>query len=110
MTACRRSSAGELLYVAQRVDYAGVAAAGDHDQALSVYVCHERLVVQDQLVRPPFSAPKGLMGGGEAVFEVGGPVNLAGHQQRAVEQERRLAPLDDLKSDSLERASTGRSD
>ena len=44
------------------------------------------------------------------MFEVGGTVDLTGHEQRAVEQKRRLTPLDDLKSDALERATAGRSD
>src|SRR5207237_5656969 len=103
-------AAGELLHVAQRVDHAGVATAGDYDQALSVYVRYERLVVQDQLVRPPFSGPKGLMCGSKAVLEVGSSIHLAGYQQRAVEQERRLTLLHDLKSDALKRATTRRCD
>ena len=41
---------------------------------------------------------------GKAAFEFRGPVDLAGHQQRAVEQEGGLALLEDLEARSLQRA------
>ena len=78
----------------------GVAAAGQDDQAVAAHHRHERLVVEDQRVGLPLAIPVGLVPG-KAALELRGPVDLAGHQQRAVEQEGGLALLDDLEARAL---------
>ena len=96
-------AARNLRHVAQRVDDPGVAAAGEHDQALAAHVRDERLVVEDELVGLPLAVAARLVAGRQALLERGGPIDLAGHEQRAVEQERGLAPLGDLEAGAFER-------
>jgi hypothetical protein len=66
-----------------------MAAAGQHYEPLAADVRDQRLIVEDQRIGLPPLAAKGLMDG-EAALEVRGPVDFAGDQQRAVEQERRV--------------------
>jgi len=90
--------AGEPLGVPDDVDGAGVAAAGHDDQSLAAQVHHQGLVVQDQRVGFPGGAGPVLVGGGHAVFEVGGAVDLAGDQDGAVEEQGRLAAPDHVEA------------
>ena len=64
---------------------------------------HERLIVEDQRVRLPGSTPVRLVDG-EPALELGRAVDLAGDEQRSVEQERRLLLLDDVEAGPLEGA------
>ena len=95
--------AGELPHVAEDVHDARVAAAGEDDEALAAHVRDQRLVVEDQRVGLPAAVAVGLETAGP-LLELGRAVDLAGDQQRAVEQERRLPLLDDLEARALERA------
>jgi hypothetical protein len=89
--------------VAQDVHDPRVTAAGQHDQAASAHVRDQRLVVEDQRVRLPAPVPVRLVRR-HSVFELGRAVDLAGHQERAVEQERRLLALDHVEAGSVESA------
>ena len=81
--------AGQPQRVPGDVDRAGVAAAGDHDQAPAADVDDQRLLVEDQRVGlPPPVAPRLVVG--HAALEVGRAVHLAGDEHAAVEQQRRL--------------------
>ena len=61
------------------------------------------LIVVHGMVGLPATVLPFLMGGGHAHLEVGGPVDLAGDQQLAVQQERRLPVLDDHEPHALDR-------
>ena len=102
-TAWMRSLAGEPPHVAQDVDDAGVPAAGQDDEAASAHPRHERLVVEDQRVGLPRAVPMRLVPG-EPAFEARAAVHLAGHEQRPVEEERRLSLLHDLEARALQGA------
>jgi len=95
--------AGQLPHVAHDVHDAGMAAAGEDHQAAPTHLRDEGLVVEDQRIGLPRPVAVGLVTR-EALLEVRRPVDLAGHQQRAVEQKRGLALLDDLEARPLERA------
>src|SRR6188472_4335075 len=100
--------AGQALDVAERVDQSRVAAAGENDEPAPADFGDDRLVIEDQRVALPAAGSLGLMGGRGPALEAGRPIDLAGDEQRAVEQERRLLALDDLEAGTLERASAGR--
>jgi hypothetical protein len=51
----QRVPASEPARVAADVDYASVAAAGDHHQTLAAHVDDQRVVVEHQRVRAPQS-------------------------------------------------------
>ena len=95
--------ARQLARVAGDVDDPRVAAAGEHDEPAAADVRDERLVVEDQRVGPPVAVAVSLVTR-EAALEVAGAIDLARHEQGAVEQEARLALLDDLEACALERA------
>src|SRR6478672_2278394 len=99
--------ARDLRYVAQRIDDPGVAAAGEHDQALAANVRHERLIVEDELVGLPLAVPARLVARCETLLERGRAIDLAGHEQRAFEEERGLTPLGDLEAGAFERVPAG---
>ncbi len=61
----------------------------------------QRLVVEDQRVGLPVAVAVGLEQRVSAL-ELGRAVDLAGDEQRAVEQERRLPLLDDVEAGALE--------
>jgi hypothetical protein len=92
---------GELSHVADDVDDARMAAAGQDDEAPSAHGRDKGLVVESARVRLPPSLPVGLVEG-EALLELGRAVDLAGDQERAVEEKRGPAFLDDLEAGSLE--------
>src|SRR5262245_9529553 len=60
-----------------------------------------RLVVEDQRVGLPVPVALGLV---QTLLEVCGQLDFAGDQHAAVEEERRLSPLDDLEALGLEQA------
>ena len=66
----------------------GMAAAREDDQSPARDVGDQGLVVEDQRIRLPGSAPPGLVDR-EAPLEAGGAVDLAGDEHRVVEEERR---------------------
>jgi hypothetical protein len=78
-----------------------VSAAGQDDETVSAHHRHEGLIVEDQRVGLPPAMPVGLVPR-KAALELRGPVDLAGHQQRALEQEGGLALLDDLEACALQ--------
>jgi hypothetical protein len=96
--------AGQPLCVPDDVDGAGVPAAGHDDQSPAAHVHDEGLVVEDQRVGFPRGAGPLLVGGGHAVFEVGGAVDLAGDQDGAAGEQRRLAALDHVEALAGQRA------
>ena len=63
----------------------------------------ERLIIEYQRVGSPCRVGPALMRWGHAAFEVGSPVDLAGDQDRAVEQERWLTALDHIEALACER-------
>src|SRR5215210_8257199 len=65
----------ELSDVAEDVDNARVAAAGQDDKPMASDECHERLVVEDQRIGLPGSVPVRLMDR-EPSLEIGGAVHL----------------------------------
>ncbi len=84
-----------------------MAAAGDDHQAPVADVHDHRLVVEDERVRlPPLAAPCLL--DGEPRLVSGGPVHLAGDQDRVLEQEAGLPLLDDLEAGALQRTAARR--
>src|SRR5688500_4030303 len=84
-----------------------MAAARDDDKAVAAHAGDERLVVEDQRIRLPALDPVGLVTR-EAALELGGAVDFAGDVQRALQQKRRLAVLDDVEPGALQRALAGR--
>ena len=69
------------------VDDAGVAAPGEHHESLVPDMQDDCLVVVYGLVGVPAAVLPLLVRGRHTDVEVGGPIDLAGDQQLAVEQE-----------------------
>src|SRR5262249_30087303 len=88
-----RQDAGVSGYV----DHARVPAAGQYDQSLARDVDDQCLGVQHQRVRLPLASEPGLLRP-EARPRARAPRDLAGHQDRAAEQEAGLALLDDVEA------------
>jgi hypothetical protein len=86
--------AGEPLRLADDVDDAGVAAPGDDQESPAADVRHQRLVFMDQRVVPPLAIHPCLVTCRQAGLERRRARHLAGDQQHAAEQERRLPVLD----------------
>ena len=107
MIAATRSLPGQPPRVPDGVDDAGMTAAAQDHQAAVAHADHERLIVEDQRVGLPAAAVQCLVSS-KPVSNSRRAVDLAGDQCRAVEQERRLALLDDLKAHALERRPAGR--
>jgi hypothetical protein len=99
--------AGHSPRVTNGVHDAGVAARGEYDKALAGHVRDQRLVIQDQRVGLPLPVTAGLRDR-KAAPEAQRAVDLAGNQQRPVQQKRGLLLLDDLKAGALEAAAAGR--
>ena len=79
-------------------------AAGEDDEPAVADVHDQGLVVDDEgIVLPGLAGPR-LMCGRHAVFVVGHPVNLTGDQHAAVDEQRRLLPLDEGETLGGERA------
>jgi hypothetical protein len=88
-----RLPAGQPLGVPGNVHHAGVAAAGDHHDALVADVHDERLIIEHERVGLPASVEPGLLRR-EAWLVPRGPGDLAGDQHGPAEQEAGLAFLD----------------
>src|SRR4029079_7920187 len=102
-----RSLPGEQLRVPDYVDDPGVTASGQHHEAATRQAHHNRLVIEDQRVGLPAAVNIGFVSL-EARLERRRAIDLARHDYRAVEQERRLSFLDDLESRALQRRAAGR--
>ena len=107
MIAASFRSPGQLLRVADGVHDPGVAAAAEHDQPAVAHASDQRLVVEDQRIGLPAVVAERLVPL-EAGLELGRPVDLAGDQHRAVEEERWLALLDDLETGAFQRRAARR--
>src|SRR5919108_253813 len=99
--------AGEPLGVSQHVHGARVGASGDDHEALALHVHDHVLVVPDHRVRLPAAVRAGVVDR-EALLERGHALDLAGHQDRVVEQQRFRALLDQLETFPVEVAAAGR--
>jgi len=88
------------------VDDPGVSTAGEDYEAGAGETQHKCLVVEDQRVRLPAAVHVCLVSG-EAGFERCRAIDLARHEQRAVEQKGRLLLLDDLEARSFKRGAAG---
>ena len=80
-----------------------VTAAGEGDEPFPGHVDDERLVIEDQRIGLPCPAPTRLMER-EAAFERVGGIDLAGDEDRPVEQKARLSSLDDVEAALLQGA------
>ena len=107
MTAATLRLAREPLRVPHDVDDAGVTTAGEDDEPAPGEAHHDRLVVEDQRVGLPAAVDVRLVSQ-EAGLERRRAIDLARHEHRPVEQERRLSFLDDLEARALERGAAGR--
>jgi len=89
--------AGESFRLADDVDDAGVAAPGDDHESPAADVRHQRLVFMDQRVVSPLAIHPCLVTCRQAGLGRRRARHLAGDQQHAAEQERRLPVLDQAK-------------
>ena len=99
--------ASEPLRLPHHVDDPGVTTSGEDHQAATGQAHHDRLVVEDQRVGLPAAVNVCLVSH-EASLERRRAIDLARHEHRAVEQERRLLVLDDLEARALECGTAGR--
>ena len=98
---------GLALDVADDVDDASVAAAGDYDKALIPEVDGQRLVVVDPGVGLPLAVYLGVLTG-EAWLEFGGALYLTGYEHTAVDDEAGAAFDDEFDVLLFEVADAGR--
>ena len=85
--------------MADGIDDAGLPTATDSDETRTGHVHHERLIIEKERGGIPALAAISLMAR-QADVERSRAVDLARDHDRAVEQKRRLAILDDLEADA----------
>ena len=79
----------------------GMPTSGHHDKPPASDMHHQRLLVGNQRIRfPPPVAPGFMVG--KTPLEFRGAVNLAGDQNRTIEEQRRLPPFDYLEALGLQ--------
>jgi hypothetical protein len=84
---------GEAYCIANDVDDTGMTAAGQHHEASSPQMGHQRLVVYDRRIVVPTVAVPGLVRRRHAEFKIGRALDLAGYQNAPVGEQGRPAAL-----------------
>ena len=101
--------AGQCQCVARDIDDAGVSATSEDDQAAIAHVHDDRLVIENEWIRLPVVIVPGLLYW-KTGFVPGGARYFAGYQDGPLEEETRLAVLDDFESSALQSPSASRRD
>ncbi len=90
--------AGQPHRVPHDVHRAAVTAPRQYDKSLASNMDDECLVIEHQPIVPPLLAVPRLMRRRHPSLELSGAIDLAGYEDGAVDEQRRLPPLDDFET------------